>query len=203
MSSKISFTLLALLLLILCVWYLWPSAYDVEPKNQTIVAFGDSLVAGVGSESGGGFVSFLEERTDREIINLGVPGDTTADGLARVGDVLRDDPGIVIVLLGGNDALRRMPLEETFANLNAIVTTLTDNGSIVILLGIRGGVLSDPYSDQFESLTDRTHALYVPNILSGLITKPELMSDSVHPNDLGYRLIADRVYDVLNDLLSE
>lgn len=185
------------------LYIFWPEATvtNAPPKNNTIVVFGDSLVEGIGSERGGGFVSMLAERLDTNIVNMGVGGNTTADGLARLNEVQKKDAGTVIILLGGNDAIRRVPLEETFQNLERIIRTLQGDGAMVVLLGVRGGVLSDPYDEQYEALAERTGAVYVENVLKGLIGRGENMYDGIHPNDKGYAIIAERVADALESHL--
>jgi lysophospholipase L1-like esterase len=180
-----------------------PVVKNAPLGEGTIVAFGDSLVEGVGSAQGGGFVSMLEKKLGRSIINLGVPGNTTADGLARLQSVRDIKPRAVIVLLGGNDTLRRVPKEETFTNLERIVRTLQSDGAMVILLGVRGGVLNDPYKAEFEALAKRTQALYIENVLAGLLGRGEYMFDAIHPNDAGYSIIADRVYEELTPYLTK
>jgi len=169
--------------------------------GTTIVAFGDSLVEGVGSSAGNDFVSVLERELGEPIVNLGVRGDTTTDALLRLDQVLSEDPKIVMVLLGGNDYLQQIPKAETFANLNQIVTTIHDSGAVVILLGVRGGLLRDEYQGDYQDLAQSLDTAYVPNVLDGLFGNSSLMSDAVHPNDAGYQIIADKVEPVLRELL--
>ncbi len=174
---------------------------NYPPKNQKVVAFGDSLVEGVGSSAGNDFVSLVGKNLGIVIVNKGKSGDTTESALARVDDVLAEDPGIVIVLLGGNDALRRVPKKETFANLSTIIERLQSAGAIVVLLGVRGNILSDGYANEYEALSKKYHTPYVSNILEDLITNPKLMYDSIHPNDQGYAIIADRIVLVLKKMM--
>jgi lysophospholipase L1-like esterase len=179
------------------------SSWDIAnlpPKNETIAVFGDSLVAGVGATEGNDFVSLLSKRIGTRIINLGVPGDTSETGLRRLDDVLVHDPGVVIVLLGGNDALRRVPLETTKENLNAIIGRLIENGSVVVLAGVRGAVLSDPYGEMYAEIARRHGAALVPNVLEGILLRPELTEDQIHPNDAGYAIVAERIYKVIETL---
>src|SRR3989338_1957466 len=106
-------------LLIGAVWYFFLySAREVSitnyPSSGTdIIAFGDSLVVGAGATSGNDFVSLLSQKIGQRIINLGVSGDTTANGLARVSEFDQYHPKVVLVLLGGNDHLRKVPIETT------------------------------------------------------------------------------------------
>lgn len=165
-----------------------------------IVAFGDSLVYGTGS-SGGGFVTMLERRIGRPIENLGVPGNTTADGLARIEEVLEREPSVVILLLGGNDFLRQVPPATTFANLSSIIERLQADGVAVLLAGVRGGLIRDNFASQFEQLADRYGTAYVHDVLDDTLGVEGYMADQVHPNDAGYRVIADRVQPVLERML--
>ncbi len=174
---------------------------NYPPKDGPIVAFGDSLVAGSGSTDGNDFVSVLSRGIGEEIINLGVPGDTTASGLSRIDDVLKKEPRITMLLLGGNDFFRKTPREETFSNLRKIVSRLQESGSVVVILGVRGGLLSDSAGRLYEDLAEETGSAYVPDVLDGLFGDARYMSDSIHPNDAGYRKIAERIYPVLNEIL--
>lgn len=170
---------------------------NYPPKNDRIIAFGDSLVSGVGSSAGQDFISLLSKKLNTPILNLGVPGNTTADGLSRVKSVTAKDPGTVIILLGGNDYLRNIPEDQTFENLRSIINEFQANGSMVVLLGVRGGILSDKFADRFELLAEDTGSIYVPDVLKGLIGNMAYMSDAIHPNDAGYAKIADKVHVAL------
>src|SRR3989338_1764834 len=120
-----------LILIILVIALLIPIAYfflrgeekvvNYPPKNQTVVAFGDSLVEGVGATPGNDFISVLGRSLGIEIVNKGKSGDTTSSALQRLPDILALEPGVVIVLLGGNDVLRRIQKKETFENLGRII----------------------------------------------------------------------------------
>jgi lysophospholipase L1-like esterase len=169
-------------------------------RDGPIVAFGDSLVYGTGS-SGGGFVKMLERDIGRPIENLGVPGDTTAGGLERIDEVLDLDAGVVILLLGGNDFLRQVPQDTTFANLSTIIERLQADGATVLLAGVRGGLVRDSFAARFEELADRHGTAYVHDVLDDTFGIDGYMADQVHPNDAGYRVIADRMRPVLQKML--
>jgi acyl-CoA thioesterase-1 len=160
-------------------------------------------VAGRGATGGRDFVSVLSGRLGARIINAGRNGDTTRTALARLNrDVLSRDPRVVIIVLGGNDFLRRVPVDETFHNLSTIVTNIRERGAATVLAGVSVGLLSDPYAARYEALASETSSGLVPDILGGLIGRSHLMSDAIHPNDQGYRMIADRLEPALRDLLS-
>jgi len=170
--------------------------------GEHVIAFGDSLVEGVGASPGRDVVSLLSARVGVPIVNAGRSGDTTRTALARLDSaVLSRRPRVVIVVLGGNDLLRRVPQEETFANLDAIVDRIRRRGAAVILVGLSAGVFTDTYGAGYDDLARRTSSGLVPDILADILGHPDLMADHIHPNDLGYRMMADRIEPVLRDLL--
>ncbi len=204
---KWSGAVLAVLVLSALGYYFFggPGKRDVAnyPSTGTdVIAFGDSLVAGTGSTPQHDFVSVLSGKAGVPIVNLGVPGNTTAQGLARLEELDPYRPRIVLLLLGGNDYLQKVPIDATFANLAKIIENLQARGAMVVLLGVRGGVFGDPYGSEYEKLSRRYRTAYVPDVLDGLLGKRQYMSDPVHPNDAGYALIAERIYPVLKALMS-
>ncbi len=115
--KQLAFLGFAILLLMPALYFVFRGDEKITnypPKNQKVVAFGDSLIEGVGSTAGNDFVSLVGRKLGIEIVNKGKSGDTTESALMRVGDVLLEKPGIVILLLGGNDALRRIPKKRNF-----------------------------------------------------------------------------------------
>ncbi len=167
-----------------------------------IIAFGDSLIEGVGASSEDkNLTSLLSRKIGRPIINLGVSGNTTGDGLARLSVFDKYKPKVVILLLGGNDYLKKIPQKETFSNLEKIISDLQKRGAVVLLLGIKGSVLGDKFESSFEELSEKYGTAYVSNVLSGLVANPQYMSDAIHPNDLGYQKMADRIYPELLKVL--
>lgn len=179
-----------------------PSKITNYPSVGTsIVMFGDSLTEGIGATEGYTLPELFSKKLHKEVINMGKRGETSADGLARIDQVIDVDPKVVIVLFGGNDYLQEIDQEITFKNIDTIVSTLQEFGAVVVLLGIQGGVLSDPYKEEFKKIAVRRGALYVPNVLDGIIGEESLMSDEVHPNNTGYAILAKKVYPVLKKAL--
>ena len=186
------------------VWILWPDAPRASrPTAGThVIAFGDSLVAGVGATPGHDFVALLSTRIGVPILNAGRPGDTTASALARLdAAVLSQSPRVVIVVLGGNDFLRRVPMETTFNNLRTIVGRIRERGAAVVLVGVKVNLFRDLYGAEYERLSREMSAAVVPDILDDVLGRGDRMSDSIHPNDQGYEIIADRLEPVLRDLI--
>jgi acyl-CoA thioesterase-1 len=187
------------------LWYLRTTGAPSAAKpigGTNVIAFGDSLVSGVGASSGRDFVSVLSSRLGVRILNAGRPGDTTASALARLDQaVLARNPRVVIVLLGGNDFLRRVPRDRTFDNLETIVTRIRQRGAAVVLVGVSLGLFTDSYAAQYEALAEHTSAAYVPDVLDGVYGHADRMADQIHPNDRGYAIVADRIEPVLREML--
>ena len=173
-----------------------------KPAAQ-IVAFGDSLVVGFGTTSGNNFVSLLSTRIGISIANAGRLGDTTGSALGRLqSDVLARQPKIVIVLLGGNDLLQNVPLQQRVSNITSIAQQIRSTGATVILVGL-GNDPIDPYGGALPGVASQTGSAYVPGILEGIFGVPGLMFDSIHPNDAGHRIMADRLEPALRAALSQ
>ena len=170
--------------------------------GKTIIAFGDSLVEGQSASPGNDFVSLLSKQIGEPIVNLGKAGDTTEFALRRIDQVLELDPKVVIVLLGGNDFVRNTPHDSIRNNLATIIERIQERGAIVILLGVQRGLIRDTFKKRFEELRDTYGTAYVSNILEDLIGHNEFMADAIHPNDKGYKVIADRIYPVLKELIN-
>lgn len=179
--------------------------YIDYPKisEGNIIAFGDSLTEGVGASRGNDYVSLLSRKIVEPIMNAGRAGDTTLEGLIRLErDVLSKNPRIVILLLGGNDGLRRFPPDEVFARLEKIIDAIHEKGSGVLLVGIRPAVFSKEYNRRFANLAEEKKISFVPDILADIVGKSELMFDFIHPNDRGYEIVASRLEPVLRKMLS-
>jgi acyl-CoA thioesterase I len=182
--------------------------HDTNPRaakptaGSAIVAFGDSLVEGRGATPGHDFVTLLSRRLSVPIVNAGRSGDTATTALDRLdAAVLSRNPRLVIVLLGGNDFLRRVPTDETFRSLSTIVERIRQRGAAVVLVGVSVGLISDPYAGKYDALARRTSSGLVPDILEDIIGRADRMSDSIHPNDRGYAIIADRIEPAVRDLI--
>ena len=173
-----------------------------KPAAQ-IVAFGDSLVAGVGTTGGNNFVSLLSDRIGISIVNAGRSGDTTGSALNRLqSDVIARQPKVVIVLLGGNDLLQGLPLSQRVANITNIAQQIRSTGAAVILVGL-GNDPIDPYAGALPGIASQTGSVHVPGILEGIFGVPALMADSVHPNNAGHKIMADRLEPALRAALAQ
>ena len=175
---------------------------NLGSRGESVVCFGDSLTEGVGAGSGEDYPSILAREIAQPVINAGRRGDTSADGLARLDrEALERNPRLVIVLFGGNDFLRKIPLSETKKNLAAIVKRIHDRGAMAAVAGLRLGLFADEYGPMFREIAEQNGALYIPEVLKGILNDPSLKSDGVHPNGAGYRLMAARIAARVKPLL--
>jgi len=180
------------------------SIRNLRSAGETIICFGDSLTEGVGAGSGEDYPSTLSRLLVMPVINAGRRGDTTAEALARLSDaVLSKNPRLVIVLLGGNDFLRQQSRQQTRENLEKIVQRIQAQGAMVAIAGIRLGLFSDEYGSIFEETARGFGALYIAQVLKGILNDSSLRSDPIHPNAAGYRMIAERIADKIKPLLDE
>lgn len=202
----VSRTVMALVVAVVAVivalgmrWFAAAPLVNQHSTGSSIIAFGDSITAGSGAGRGEDYPSQLSRMADVEILNRGVPGDTTAGGLARLErDVLGSDPRIVIVCLGGNDMLQRMEPDTTFANLEKIIRRIQSSGALVVLVAVDGGFLvGGGHGKRFRELARQTGVVFVPDVLAGILTSPKLKADQIHPNGKGYTIMAERIYKAL------
>lgn len=177
------------------------SVLNYPAAGSDIVAFGDSLIVGYGSSAGNDFVSLLSKKIGQPIVNLGVNGDTTESGLGRIGAIDSYKPKVVLLLIGGNDVLHRVPHETTLKNLRAIIGELQERGAIVVLLSVHSNLVGFGFDDELERIASDMHTAFVPDVLDGHYGERQYMSDEIHPNDAGYAVMADTIYPVLAPLL--
>jgi acyl-CoA thioesterase-1 len=176
------------------------------------VCFGDSLTAGYGLEPGKSYPDVLQRELDRagyryRVLNRGVSGETTQDGLARLPNVVALKPEIVILEFGANDELQGRPADRSENNLTQMIEQLSHMGARVVLAGIILPPNYGPeYSRQFDAMYTRLAARYhlplIPFLLEGVTPDPQLMQpDGLHPNAEGTRLVAATVMHKLEPLL--
>jgi len=175
---------------------------NINSAGQAIICFGDSLTEGVGASQGEDYPSVLSRLIAAPVVNAGHRGDTTADALNRLArDVLEKNPRLVILLLGGNDFLRQVPVGDTRKNMETIVQRIQERGAMVVITGMKLGLFTDEYGAMMENIAEKFGALLVPQITKGILTDSKLKSDPIHPNGAGYRLIAERIAEKIKPLL--
>lgn len=190
--------------------------FEVEENefSQKIIAFGDSLTEGYGLDRDESYPSQLQQKLisqgyeQYEVINSGVSGETSRGALSRVDFILSQEPDIVILEIGANDALRGIDLSSTEQNIDEIITRLKASGITVILAGMQitenlGRPYITQFADLYPSLAGKHNTPFIPSFLAGVGGVPDLnIADGIHPNEEGYRIIVEEnVWPVLEEVL--
>jgi acyl-CoA thioesterase-1 len=183
-----------------------PTASDQRPL---IVAFGDSLTAGVVQKT---YPEYLQQLLDENgyryrVENQGVSGDTTTDGLARIQNVMDAHPALVLLEFGGNDGLRGIPVEASKQNLADMIEKLKEARIPLVLLGITlppnyGPDYVQPFTAMFPQLARQYKIRLLPFLLISVYKHPDMMQpDGIHPNGSGNRVVAEDVFHFIAPLL--
>jgi acyl-CoA thioesterase-1 len=173
---------------------------NLDSPGRTIVCLGDSITAGVGSGPGEAYPELLAARLGTEVVNAGVSGETAAEGLARVDQVLAEDPWLVIVELGGNDLLRRVPPEQTEQSLRAILDRLVAARVVPVLVEL-DAPFGGRYLEIYERLGDEYHVPVVEDAVGEILRDRALKSDTIHPNAQGQKVLAEAIAEEIEPLI--
>ena len=170
------------------------------PENAVILAFGDSLTAGIGASAANAYPSVLSQLAERNVVNAGVSGEETAQGVKRLAGVLKQvNPDLLLLLEGGNDILRNRDLRRTKQNLAAMIELAHSMEIEVVLIGVPEKRLFSSVAPLYEELADQYKIVLIDNLLASLLRKGQYKSDAVHLNKQGYRVMAESIYAVLVD----
>lgn len=171
---------------------------NIDSKGRNIICFGDSITFGYGADKDEDYPTALAKLIDIPVINAGIDSDTSTMGLERMDtDVLEKDPLLVIIEFGGNDFLKKIPIERTATNIKKMIDTIQAHGAMVALVDVSAGLLLKDYHEAFYKIARQENVIFIPGILGGIITDPKFKSDFIHPNNKGYIIIAQRVYDAI------
>lgn len=170
------------------------------PADAKVLAFGDSLTFGTGAPSGQSYPAILRELIGREVINAGIPGEVSAEGLERLPGILDEvQPKLLILCHGGNDFLRNLGEQQVADNLRAMVRMARERGIAVVLIAVpKFGLLLSP-SEIYGRIAEEFGIPYEPGTLSRIIRDNALKADAVHPNGEGYKMLAEAVAGVLKE----
>ena len=191
-------------------------AAAAAPAGKQIVVVGDSVSAEFGLARGSGWVALLGQRVAAEqlpwtVSNASISGDTTSGGLARLPTVLKQrHPKVVVIELGGNDALRGLPMSDTRKNLDAMTTLAEATGARVLIAGMMvppnfGRKYQAEFAQMYADVAAAHHAALVPFIFAGIADRPDaddwFQADRIHPVAKAHPIILDNVWPRLKPLL--
>jgi len=188
------------------------AASTTTDHRPLIVCFGDSLTAGYGAEFGKSYPDYLQADLDAKgyhyrVVNEGISGNTTKDGVERLDSIVAMKPAIVVVEFGGNDGLRGLPIEDSRSNLDKIISTLKADGAKVVLAGITlppdyGPDYIKQFNDTYSLLAKKYKVPMLPFLLKGVFGVEGMMQrDNTHATAEGNKIVAANVLPLIQPLL--
>ena len=186
----------------------------VSDSRPVILAYGDSLTAGFGTPASSTYPEQLQRKLDDlgyryRVVGMGISGDTTSGGLARLKPAVETKPSIVILELGANDGLRGLPVPQMKSNLEEMVSVFRKTGATVVMAGMTlprnyGPAYVTAFENAFKDLAAKYQLPLIPFFLEGVAGKPQLtLPDFIHPNAAGYTIVVDIVMKTLQPLLKK
>jgi len=172
----------------------------LEPISEegAILAFGDSLTVGVGTTASQSYPSILAQLCGHEVINAGISGETTAQGVKRLPRLLDEiQPELLLLLEGGNDILRNHEQDQTKAHLARMIEIAQDMGIQVVLIGVPTKNLFSDRAEFYQQLAEEYQLVLIDDLIAKLLRTPGYKSDAIHLNAKGYRALAENIYTVL------
>jgi acyl-CoA thioesterase-1 len=167
-------------------------------STATILAFGDSLTYGTGTNRESSYPAVLQEITGLTVINEGIPGNTTEDGLQRIDKALTEhSPALVLLCLGGNDFLHKHPRQFTRDNLVSLVNTIRQSGSQVVLIAVPELGLFINDAELYADIAKQLQIPLLEDVLSDYLSDRTLKSDAIHLNTEGYHRLAESIKQFL------
>ncbi|MDA3798057.1 MAG: arylesterase [Kiritimatiellae bacterium] len=192
------FKILFIGIMIICFGCGKPQIQPIS-DDSVIVAFGDSLTHGTGANSDETYPAVLSKLLDTEVINTGIPGEDTTEGLKRLPSVLKKyKPTLVILCHGGNDMLQKQNSQTTIKNINAMISMIQNSNCDVILVGVPRPALRLKTAKFYKEIAKQNKIPYQEKIITEVLSKPSLKSDRAHPNDEGYKLIAQSIFNLID-----
>ena len=195
--------ILTTLVIILILFSLSQKESNIQSLSQkdTILAFGDSLTYGYNAKPTESYPALLKQLTGYKIINEGVLGNTSVDGVKRLAPLLEDSNiKLMILCFGGNDIIQGLSKEKLKNNLKSIIQLAKEKNIKVLLISV-------PYLNIFglsdmqlyEEVTEEENVALLSGILAEILEQPALKSDQIHPNALGYKIMAEKIYEKLKE----
>jgi lysophospholipase L1-like esterase len=166
--------------------------------DAVVLAFGDSITYGTGARESESYPAQLEGLIGRKVVRAGVPGEVSAQALARLpGELEEHRPALLVLCIGGNDFLRNLGKAQVAANVQTMVAVAKQRGIDVLLIGTPEKSLTVTPPAFYAEIAEQLGIPYEGKVIGEILRNSELKSDTIHPNARGYRLIAERVAALL------
>ena len=168
--------------------------------SDVILAFGDSLTEGVGAKESESYPAVLQQLSGRKVINAGISGEESTPGLARFPALLEEhQPKLLILCHGGNDILRKRNLGTMKQNVRQMIQLAQDKNIPVVLLGVPNfGLFLSSY-EGYKEIAESTGVIFMEDLIPNILEDKSLKADTVHPNKEGYKIMAEKIYSVLQE----
>jgi lysophospholipase L1-like esterase len=177
-----------------------PQLLSPLPNQPVILAFGDSLTYGKGANKQNSYPAQLQRLSGITIINKGISGELSEQGLQRLPQVLAETkPNLVIVCHGGNDILRKKSKQQLSTNLEKMITLIKASGAQVVLVGVPKPGLFLSANKLYKAVAKKMNVPIENKIIASVLAKNKLKSDHVHPNQKGYQKIAGALFELLKN----
>ncbi len=168
------------------------------PPDGVILAFGDSITFGTGAAPGQSYPDVLQTSIKRKIVNAGVPGETSEQGLKRLPQALAETrPKLVILCHGGNDILRRLDPDVTAKNITEMIKLIRKSGAEAVLIGVPKPKLIPATASFYKTISEKMGVPLEEEIILNILSNRDLKSDYIHPNAAGYVRLAVAIETLL------
>lgn len=167
-------------------------SYIELKRDATILAFGDSITYGYGVMQKDSYPAQLQKKTGLHVINAGISGEESSEGLSRLSALLVNKPDLVILCHGGNDILRKRSDEKLKTNLIEMINLIKESGAKILLVGVPNfGMLGVKTHPLYSEVADETEVFFEEDVLSLVEADNRLKIDTIHPNRQGYEIMTD------------
>lgn len=168
--------------------------------NDVILAFGDSLTEGVGAKESESYPAVLQSLSSRTVINAGISGEESTPGLARLPALLEEhNPKLLILCHGGNDILRKKNINNMKQNVRQMIQLAKDKNIPVVLLGVPNFGLFLSSHEVYIDIAESTDVIFIEDLIPSILEDKSLKADTVHPNKDGYKVMAEKIYSILQE----
>jgi len=191
--------------LIACLFAFLVACFSSQPslsplaKDAVILAYGDSLTFGTGANSDTeSYPAVLAQLTQRRVVNAGIPGEVSSEGLERLTSMLEQhQPDLVVLCHGGNDLIRRLDKRQLQNNLNQMIELIKQHNAQVVMIAVPTLGLGLTVPDLYPQVALQHQLPIEMDVLVDVESQPALKSDPIHPNAEGYRIMANQIYHLL------